>query len=770
MPDNLIFHLKRFDFNLRTLQRSKINDHFSFPTKIDMQPYTVDYLTDPSTGAKADIFELVGVLVHSGTAESGHYYSYIRERPSSHDSDNWVEFNDDVVTPWDPAQLESSCFGGVDFRHPPYDSNGAVFDKTYSAYMLFYQRSSSLESDQQLLWRSGRPSPLELDLQPDFAHTIKMENTTLLRRHCLFDATTIPFVRKMLMRPRELYGGACSDTHRLEDAAMEMALSYLDQVASRAKDTPDWDKLLACIRSLCDDCDRCCSVLVNYFGARIEPLRMMVQRSPEPMIRQDAGQLLIFALKKLRNLDRIEYGLEEDGYESDPREERTIMDSVIGIFTRIWLNFHATIRAWTETFGLITDFARLGREEAAALLSRNWLVKIVGVIQADLSLPDLTPQMTRMVNNVNRRLATRPPAYESIISLIDVLLGTLRSVIDDRFVVHELRDRTQRPVNSRRTLPWTFQETSAIMRKWPRSPVNIFVEKLVAINQNIPATDSIVGRLIRCCSEMDTQVFFTLRNNISSQITTTSNAPYLHAAALYCRLSGNPDYIVKLIIHVANQCKVLQNAEGLAFLDFLKTVFDGERNHTTESSVSVMLQSLNLLPRWAPTLLGYFDGNVRTETEEFLDTVLFDHGPTPIFEEMDGGMQRTEAMDAVAKSLGINCLVHLRDTYVARRNPAVRDTVVSIQKVIEKCEKYYVAADNDEPFIEQDQEDVKFYDLYRGEFHSLRTCTTLMKAPLTSSPVVIEGLRRLTVDEVEDAESGMSPSNISTESIADFSD
>src|SRR3954464_9464578 len=83
VPDNLIFHLKRFDFNLRTLQRSKINDYFNFPPKIDMRPYKVEHLMDDDSGAEEDMFELVGVLVHSGTAESGHYYSFIRERPST---------------------------------------------------------------------------------------------------------------------------------------------------------------------------------------------------------------------------------------------------------------------------------------------------------------------------------------------------------------------------------------------------------------------------------------------------------------------------------------------------------------------------------------------------------------------------------------------------------------------------------------------------------------------------------------------------------------
>ncbi|KAI5276547.1 hypothetical protein KEM52_005012, partial [Ascosphaera acerosa] len=111
-PDNLIFHLKRFDFDMLTMSRSKINDEFRFPVRIDMAPYKSDYLNDPTKPVEPDIFELVGVLVHSGTAESGHYYSYIRERPLATDSTSeWVEFNDADVCHFNPSDIPDQCFG-----------------------------------------------------------------------------------------------------------------------------------------------------------------------------------------------------------------------------------------------------------------------------------------------------------------------------------------------------------------------------------------------------------------------------------------------------------------------------------------------------------------------------------------------------------------------------------------------------------------------------------------------------------------------------------
>ncbi len=43
-------------------------------------------------------YELVGILVHSGTAEVGHYYSYIKDRTKP--SNQWFLFDDKNVKPW----------------------------------------------------------------------------------------------------------------------------------------------------------------------------------------------------------------------------------------------------------------------------------------------------------------------------------------------------------------------------------------------------------------------------------------------------------------------------------------------------------------------------------------------------------------------------------------------------------------------------------------------------------------------------------------------
>lgn len=55
-------------------------------------------------------YNLVGVVVHTGTAEGGHYYSFIRDRTTKENS--WYLFNDAEVKNFDPVQIAAECFGG----------------------------------------------------------------------------------------------------------------------------------------------------------------------------------------------------------------------------------------------------------------------------------------------------------------------------------------------------------------------------------------------------------------------------------------------------------------------------------------------------------------------------------------------------------------------------------------------------------------------------------------------------------------------------------
>lgn len=197
-------------FNMLTMQKEKVNTHFSFPMKLDMSAFvektlmpqqynddkqkraeiaaaatvaSTDNETSPSEALISEAststatpkppvaavvnseedekfaehyeYKLIGVTVHTGTADGGHYYSFIKERsnPNSQQQDRWFLFNDAEVKQFDPSQIDAECFGG-EMTSKTYDSVTEKyldfsFEKTNSAYMLFYERCLEHKDDDQ---------------------------------------------------------------------------------------------------------------------------------------------------------------------------------------------------------------------------------------------------------------------------------------------------------------------------------------------------------------------------------------------------------------------------------------------------------------------------------------------------------------------------------------------------------------------------------------------------------------------------------------------
>ncbi|KAH8910198.1 hypothetical protein BR93DRAFT_464602 [Coniochaeta sp. PMI_546] len=732
IPDNLIFHLKRFDFNLRTLQRSKINDHFAFPTQIDMRPYTIEHLSNPAGNIEEDIFELVGVLVHSGTAESGHYYSYVRERPGSQNSDVWVEFNDDVVTSWDPAQLENACFGGLDYR-PPFDGS-VVYDKSYSAYMLFYQRASSLQADQKAVNDNNLPVPVRAPIPPEMDRFIQRENISLLRRHCLYDPSQIEFVITALDHLDRFGAGHPSHLHKMEDAAIDMALGHLDQVASRTKEIPDFERLIKKIETLVQTRPMCGLRVYEYFSVCHQSLRALIQRNPEPIVRSASSSLVIQAVRQIKSHFPDRYGEAsdmEDGY----TDRNLVLHGMMRIFRVLFDFFHVSIRAWYEVFGFMVDYLKIGPDELATFLKHPFFRSLLYIIAADSSV-DLPQQFARMAATISRRLPTRPPSYENIIELLDMVMSVTSNETNERgelvFVDHP--EHRLDGADVRGPFPLWKQEYKILLQDWPgRNSPNIFLEKLITINQNHTATFSVIANYMRLGRLFEEKVYRTLKGLINGAVNNPPalhfNTPFLRVAALvYCRWAHNTSNIHSLIERVTDACQTLENAEGRAFFEFQRDVFDEPRENSGESVDDVVVQGLRNLPEWAPSLLGYFDATVGREVEAFLYEKLFSPETSSDLEDRDE-VRLAQARLKCARTLGCRCLSHLKEQYVSTRANAPAQLVARFERVINECSKFFSLDEEGE-----DRITTEFFRLCRS---------------------VLEPLRRLAVEDMEEDGSGM---------------
>lgn len=103
LPYFLTLHLKRFDYDVTTWRRIKLNNFVSFPTTLDMSPYiSQEEGLHSADGNVPPIYELLSIMIHSGGAMGGHYFAFIKSLKDG----KWIKFNDGSGT--HPSEISAA--------------------------------------------------------------------------------------------------------------------------------------------------------------------------------------------------------------------------------------------------------------------------------------------------------------------------------------------------------------------------------------------------------------------------------------------------------------------------------------------------------------------------------------------------------------------------------------------------------------------------------------------------------------------------------------
>eukprot|EP00828_Plagiopyla_frontata_P048501 TRINITY_DN9313_c0_g1_i4.p3 TRINITY_DN9313_c0_g1~~TRINITY_DN9313_c0_g1_i4.p3 ORF type:complete len:353 (-),score=60.67 TRINITY_DN9313_c0_g1_i4:149-1207(-) len=140
LPNILLIHLQRIIFDLDLLQNMKIISKNEFSETFDISPYTYED-TNNSLNSEPIIYNLKGIVVHQGSADVGHYYSFIKIQKKK-----WLEFNDSVIKEFvfDLKEVEKECFGGESLVNNDDNWVGASDvgpKQSKSAYILVYEKA-----------------------------------------------------------------------------------------------------------------------------------------------------------------------------------------------------------------------------------------------------------------------------------------------------------------------------------------------------------------------------------------------------------------------------------------------------------------------------------------------------------------------------------------------------------------------------------------------------------------------------------------------------
>lgn len=359
LPRILCFNTMRYTFNMGTMLKEKVNTHFSFPLRLDMSGYMEKKLiprhcqqeseksendssnkdqdmeggglASSSSGTQENQdehaqYDLIGVTVHTGTADGGHYYSFIRDRTCPN-KDKWFLFNDAEVKPFDPNQIAAECFGG-EMTSKTYDSvtdkfMDFSFEKSNSAYMLFYEwcpdpsdsppldeasgsSPTSLEPpmhQQQLLQIQQRPSspaaevmpPLELNRELE--EWIWQDNMHFLQDKNIFEHTYFSFMWQICNYIPQTLIAAQPDVTEL---SAELSASFFMETFIHAKEKPtmvQWVELLT--KQFNNSLTACAGFLEKMAADSWWPVQILV-KCPNQMVRQMFQRLCVHVISRLR--------------------------------------------------------------------------------------------------------------------------------------------------------------------------------------------------------------------------------------------------------------------------------------------------------------------------------------------------------------------------------------------------------------------------------------------------------------------------------------
>ncbi|CAD8073216.1 unnamed protein product [Paramecium primaurelia] len=360
LPDHLILVLKRFNFDFDLMAKAKINERIEFPFELDLLPYSQQGLrqqenrANPQNGqdnpAEYYQYRLTGVVIHIGSADSGHYYSFIQDRC---DFNKWYEFNDIFVSPADIKDVKNDGFGGVDrFLKTKYPNQ--FKDKSKSAYMLFYERVQPLNGKEELM-------DIEFDQKTSqFLDEIKVENRKFQIQRFIFSPEYFIFIQNLIKF--ELQSNQVS-----EQIVQTLVFFYLT-CAVRENDKTFIQNNILDIQELLKRAPNTCEWLLKCFN-QYQYIREFQFDCSKKMVRKYVISLIVTAIDTVQKKEgyKILYEYVDD-------KPKSLVASLINSWIRLIPDLKRSLKNSIEYYDLFYRFAKLNQQNSQYLISK----KIVG--------------------------------------------------------------------------------------------------------------------------------------------------------------------------------------------------------------------------------------------------------------------------------------------------------------------------------------------------------------------------------------------------------
>eukprot|EP01087_Luapelamoeba_hula_P004813 TRINITY_DN1477_c2_g1_i2.p1 TRINITY_DN1477_c2_g1~~TRINITY_DN1477_c2_g1_i2.p1 ORF type:complete len:2138 (-),score=282.67 TRINITY_DN1477_c2_g1_i2:109-6522(-) len=455
LPDNLVIHLKRFEFDLETMKRIKLNEHCVFPTNLNMEPYTKEGLARKEGRPIGDLpprapsyyqFELAGILVHSGTADWGHYYSFVKERiPRAPGLPlRWYHFNDTLVEPFDEQDIPKACYGGSDpvMEWDPMEGKQVQKYKARpnNAYILFYRRVEPIvDKPTELFGKDASalvPSPIY--------QSIWEGNTAFYHDKNIFDVDYFEFIWEIIMLHKHSVPIIdYEQTVDLSDPATKsivLACKFLFETLSHAKETSMLPRYINQLKQLFSTDIPACKWFLESQAMDLIWMKDIFLECTVPATSELYAKLVVHIMSCLvpyerekyyeRVTDLMEVDEEEEDSDSEPEEQAA---SLVVRFLEAYvalIDDNNLARSWKRFghyFMVLQDFAKLGSAERELFSSWRLLYRL-GNFYLGAESPFLPRKKKKRAIPMGEKKL--PPKLEFMIGLFSVLVRGCKTNID----------------------------------------------------------------------------------------------------------------------------------------------------------------------------------------------------------------------------------------------------------------------------------------------------------------------------------------------------
>eukprot|EP01091_Cochliopodium_minus_P015829 TRINITY_DN572_c0_g2_i1.p1 TRINITY_DN572_c0_g2~~TRINITY_DN572_c0_g2_i1.p1 ORF type:complete len:2346 (+),score=781.80 TRINITY_DN572_c0_g2_i1:1253-8290(+) len=418
LPDNLIVHMKRFSFDFETFLRNKVNSFYEIWHELDLEPYTKQGLArlegKPIENEKPHEYfqyKLVGILVHTGSAQMGHYYSFAKERIPTYVKDcRWISFNDSSVEVYNPERIVNDCGGGPDFMNN---------EKQFSAYLLFYERVG-LQHNEDLL------KDVKSFVPKDLLEEIWMDNTKFLHDKNKFDLDYINFVwdQVLLYKDQESfyntnYDASYDSAHPLAKS-FELGFRFVVETLAHFKEKSFIPKYFKDLKEILSKYVPSCNWLLSFLDQNTIMLKTILFSCPIESFREEFVDLILHASNIISPNQRSSYLLknkeENMEIENSPRTKRSPnsfnrfstdkekYDKNCSILKLIDTSFYLVSisrdhwKFFGELFRLIYGLCKLGYAEKKYIVDQRYIVYLLDWYLGDESpLDDHSSKRPKMI-------------------------------------------------------------------------------------------------------------------------------------------------------------------------------------------------------------------------------------------------------------------------------------------------------------------------------------------------------------------------------------